>query len=64
MGACLQPQGSTTFQVTLPNTNVPVVKVVFAAADALNEVPAVPPVPESVTEVDAPDAMVQVHLLP
>ena len=61
MGACLQPQGSTTFQVTLPNTNVPVVKVVFAAAD---EVPAAPPVPESVTEVDAPDDMVQVHLLP
>ena len=62
MGACLQPQGGATFHVTLPNSNVPVVKVVFAATDELNEVPAVPPVPESLSEVDAPSDIVQVTL--
>ena len=38
------------------------VKVVFAATDELNEVPAVPAVPESLSEVDAPSDIVQVTL--
>ena len=52
MGACLQPQGTTTFQVHLPNTNVPVVKVVFATeaeqAEQAVEPPIVPEVPSDV----------------
>ena len=52
MGACLQPQGTTTFQVHLPNTNVPVVKVVFSTeaeqAEQAVEPPIVPEVPSDV----------------
>ena len=61
MGACLQPQGTTTFQVHLPNTNVPVVKVVFsteaeqAAEPSVNTI-----VPEVPSDVDSD--LVQVTL--
>ena len=57
MGACLQPQGTTTFQVHLPNTNVPVVKVVFATeaeqAEQAVEPPNTPIVPEVPSDVDS-----------
>ena len=61
MGACLQPQGTTTFQVHLPNTNVPVVKVVFATEAEQAEQAVEPPiVPEVPSDVDSD--LVQVTL--